>query len=260
MKNFVLMLVAAAVGFVGFQYVENGYELDLNDPFAPKAKTPEELLKSLEKSEAALTAVYENLPNVTPERAGEVGSQELARISSNYQQLGELDITGDLERQAQMSVLRSHYLAVKMLPSMLDPFQCQAKRVMSLRPESEDAAVARILLFCAEHTLNEPDVDQLVKEIGDEANSYEQTNQAIALYSAVAHECWKNGDAESSEKVLESGIERFRNSQGKLQLVTQLIDQGHRQPPEQFMTQAQYRRMQRAMEQGMSGSGVQFRS
>lgn len=260
MKNFFLMLVAAAVGFVGFQYVENGYELDLSQPFAPKSKSPEELLRSLEKSEVALTAVYENLPNVTPEKAGEVGSHELARISANYQQLGDLEITGEMERQAQMSVLRSHFLAAKMLPAMLDSFKCQANRVILLRPESNDAAAAKILLFCAEHTLSTTDADQLVKEIGEEANSYQATNQAIALYSAVAHECWRNGDAESSEKVLESGIERFRESQGKLQLVTQLIDQGHRQPPEQLMTQAQFRRMQRAMEQGMSGSGIQFRS
>ncbi len=253
-----LMLIAGGVGFVGFQYVESGYELDFTQQPLPSVET---IVSSLKHSEKALNDLYADLGKLPPEETGARGSDHIAQIEGDYKLLGKHgDIPTEVEREAQMIVLRSHFLASKLLPSLTESFNCQAKRVVVLRPDTDDAAIARVLLFCANTDLTKPVTKPTLKAVISEAKEHSTTAHAVGLYSMVAHECWKNGHAKSAEKVLECGIAQFRNTPEKMQLVNQLIDQGHRAPPKPSISSAQYVRMQRAMEKGLAGSGVQFRS
>ena len=146
------------------------------------------------------------------------------------------------------------------MPKFRDAFQCQANRVLELRPDSEDAGVARVLLFCSHQALNDTVEVATLGEIATEAHSYESKKQGVGLYSVVAHEFWKNGDKESAEKVLETGIAHYKKCPEKMALVNQMIDQGHREPPEPKLTQAQFKRMERALANSQPTAGIQFRS
>lgn len=260
MKYLMLLLVAGGVGFVGYEFAQNGYELDFSQGFQslPPATS---IVKQLETSEAMLNDVYEDLAYLTPEEAGEKSMRQLADIESNYKLLGQhTDVDTKVEREAQMIVMRSHFLASHMLPTLKEPFANQAKRVMTLRPDSDDAAIAKVLLFCTTHDLESPVDGDLLQEISTEARSFSSASHAVGLYSVVAHECWKNGHADAAEEILSVGIADFKDRPEKIRLVNQLIDQGHREPPKPKLTQAQYKRMQRAMEKALTGAAIQFRS
>jgi hypothetical protein len=248
-----MMLIAGVVGFAGFQMARSGYK-----PTVAK-RSPEQILQLLDESEAALNRVYENLASMSPEEAVSRGMAQIQQIDSSYESLGTYQLNTDTERAAQMSVMRSYYLVQSMMPQWKVSFQAQAKRVISLRPESDDAAIARVLLFCSKHNLTSDAESTLIAAIGDEAKSYGEIRHGVGLYSLVAHEFWKNGQAGSAEKVLSNGIAHYKSHGEKVALVNQLIDQGHRKPPEQKMSQAQFMRMQRALENTSVGAGVQFR-
>ena len=153
-----------------------------------------------------------------------------------------------------MIIVRSHYLASKMLPPVKDEFVSQAKQVIQLRPDSDDAAIAKVLMFCVENNLSDSADESLLEDMASEARSYGAKRQGVGLYSVVAHEFWKNGKVDAAERVLENGIALYRGTNEKMTLVHQMIDQGHRDPPKPKMSQAQFARMQSAMERSFSGA------
>lgn len=253
--TFAMMLTVGAIGFVGLQFVQSDLGLDLTG-----AGSPEQIIARLGESEAALSKVYENLDGMTAEDAVEKAVAQLKQVDSNYESLGNHELETDTERTAQMSVMRSYYLAQSMLPQYKNSFQQLANRIIDLRSETEDAAIARVLLFCSKHDLASPAKKTLLREIAKEAQSYGSAGYGVGLYSIVAHELWKHGKPKSAEKVLETGISHYKSCSEKIKLVHQMIDQGHRDPPKPKMSQTQFKRMQRALANASPAtSAVKFR-
>lgn len=255
---FFLMLIAGVVGFAGYQMARPRYK-----PVV-ETRSPQQILEHLTESETALNWLYENLASILPEDAVAQGTARLQQIHADYDALGLHELDTNTERAAQMCVLRSYYLVQSMMPQYKDSFQSQAASVINLRPETDDAAIARVLLFCSKHDFSSGAESAVLATIGDEAKSYGAIRHGVGLYSVVAHEFWKNGQAASAEKVLQTGIAQYKPHREKVALVNQLINQGHRKPPEQKMSQAQFLRMQRALANTLAGNaaagaGVKFR-
>ena len=255
---FVLALMVCALAFAGLQFAHQR-GCDLVHLLRPKPSI-ESVMKELADAESSLGELYDQLSTLSPDEAIEQATAALDSIKSSYETLGRHDnVSTEVERRAQMISVRSYYLASKMLPPVKEAFLNQAKQVVRLRPESDDAAIARVLIFCAEHDLRESVSDNLLEDMATEARSYATKKHGVGLYSIMAHEFWKNGEAESAEKVLGSGIEEFRGTKEKMTLVNQMIDQGHRNPNESKLTQAQFAHMQRALERSFGeGTGVTY--
>ena len=231
----------------------------------PKKRSVKSIVADLDYSEKKLNTLYETLDKVDPDKAITRSRETLAHIENCYKQLGETcDLPAEVEQKVQMSILRSHYLASKVLPELSATVAEQAEQVMSFRPDTDDAAIANVLLFCAKHDLQQSIKPALLKELQRHAKSFQHKRHGVGLYSAVAHEYWKNGEKESAEKVLTIGIAQYRDSKEKLPLVNQMIDQGHRNPPKPKISNALFARMQRAREKSFSGAAtsgsVKFRS
>lgn len=250
---FLLVFLAGGVGFVGYQFAQQGgFFLANSMQLKPSI---EKVMKDLENVESSLGELYEHLSTLSPEAAIEKSTAALDRIKTSYEILGQHNnVSSEIERRAQMIVVRSHYLASKILPPVEDAFVSQAKQVIQLRPDSDDAAIAKVLMFCVENDLSDSADERLLEDMASEARSYGAERHGVGLYSIVAHEFWKNGKVDAAETVLENGIALYRGTNEKMPLVHQMIDQGHRDPPEPKMSQAQFARMQRAMERMFSGA------
>lgn len=247
---------ALFIGIVGCQYAPSGFDMGMQAAIS----SPKSFIANLDKAENALNEIYEDLDSIEPEEAVKRGMIQLDRLNSNYEALGNFKLETEQEREAQMCVLRSYYLVQSIMPKFTEAFQCQANRVIELRPDSDDAAVARVLLFCSRQKLTDTVEIATLRDIATEAHSYESNKRGVGLYSVVAHEFWKNGNKESAEKVLETGIAHYKKCPEKMALVNQMIDQGHREPPEPKLTQSQFKRMERALANSQPSAGIQFRS
>lgn len=260
MKNLMtllVMLLAGGAGFVAHQYRQTGMPLSIDPP-----QPVEAVMEDLAKSEAKLSELYECSCDYTPEVTVNKYKAELQGLEASYAMLGRHEtLEPEVERASQMIVMRSHFLAAKVLPHLQAPFAEEARRVIELRPDSNDAAVARVLLFCSKHDFQQPANRPFIKSLVSESSSYASNRHAVGLYSVVAHEFWKFGDCKSAEQVLETGIAKYKGTKAKVQLVHQLIDQGHREPPKPKFSQAQFARMQKALANSqVASSAIQFRS
>lgn len=192
----------------------------------------EELLGELQDSENELNKLYKNVGRCNGEETLGLAVAIIDHVRDTYAKLGQAEsVSSDQEQAAQMSSLRSHYLASQMLPDLRDSVVAQADQVIALRPESGDAQIAKVLNICAKLDPCEEVQTETLHTLNTVSRSFDRPRHGVALFSAVAQEYWKNGQPESAEKVLKTGIKTFEDRQEKISLVHQMIDQGHRDPP-----------------------------
>ncbi len=225
----------------------------------------EELIEEMEDSENELDKLYKNIGRVNSDETLELAVAVINHVRGAYAQLGLAEhVSTEQERASQMISLRSHYLASQMLPQLRESVVTQAEQVIALRPESKDAELATILKFCANLDSEEEVKPQTLQTLNSVSQSFDSPRHGVVLFSAVAHEYWKNEQPESAEKVLKAGIKTFEHRQEKITLVHQMIEQGHRDPPNTGrICQDAFKRSENALASAYSGGQtrtVKFRS
>ena len=226
----------------------------------------EQIVAGLKKSEKELNRLYENISKENGEKTLKRVATSIEQIQADYARLGAKEnVASELEQEAQMISLRSHYLASHMIPTFRESVATQADQIMQMRPEGADATIAKVLKFCSKLDLAKEITPRTLRAIGGTARSFASRAQGVALYSMVAQAYWKYGQADSAAKVLKAGIGQYRECKEKMPLVNQMIDQGHCDPPNKGrFCQEAFQRSQKAMESSLSGGSgtkkVKFRS
>ena len=264
MKKFFILTTLSLFVATGCDVVQS-LPIDSSSTAAVDNTVPiSQIMSRLQKSEKELNKLYENLNESNGEKSLAKAAKSLEQIQKNYNLLGDReDLTTENEQEAQMISLRSHYLASQMLPGLQQTVVNQAAQIMQMRPATGDAAIAKVLDFCCGLDLKKKVDLETMKSLVETAKTFPNQAHGVALYSAVAQEYWKNCQCKSAEKVLEFGIKQFKDSPQKTTLVHQMVDQGHRDPPNKGrLCQKAFQRSQRAIEGSLAASSnvMKFRS
>jgi|GEM_PF-4111587 len=265
-----VLLIGMLLALAGCDSIKNVADLEslnqLVEQTMSKTVSADQIMEGLKKAEKELNHLYNNISKENGAKTLERVGSTIERIQADYATLGsQPDLPSELEQEAQMISLRSHYLASQMIPTMRESVVTQANQIMKMRPKSGDATIAKVLKICSKLDLAKEITPRTLRAIGGTARSFASRAQGVALYSMVAQAYWKYGQAESAEKVLKAGISQYRGSKAKMPLVNQMIDQGHRDPPNKGrVCQKAFQRSMRSKESALTAASasnkVKFRS
>lgn len=242
------MIVASTLAFFAHQYVQQN--AGLAGSLQPRSHA--KILDEMRGYQKRLSNLYKATSEI--ESLASDVDQCVAGVDECYEELGSAgNVPQSIEWDAQEVSLVSYYLAARFSPTFDESFQDQAQQIIEIRPSHQDAVMARMLVYCKE-VLDNPFGKSELRELAREASSYSKPAQGVALYSYVAQELWGAGQKENAEAVLESGMKLYKGRPSRLKLVNQLIDQGHRPPPEPKYTQAQHNALIRAFERSATTS------
>ena len=233
----VAVIVAAGLAFGAHQYVQqNG---DVAQLFTLQPRPHEQILDDMRGYQKRLAKLCSQETSEIEALVADV-ERCVAGIDECYEELGCAEaVPQSSEWAAQQISLGSYYLAAKFSPTFAECFHDQARQIIDIRPSHQDALQARILVYCQD-ALDKPFGKAELRQLAREASSYPKPVHGVTLYSYVAQELWSAGQAKSAEAVLESGMKLYKGQPSRMKLVRQLIDQGHRRPPQPTFTQQQY--------------------
>lgn len=249
---FVALLLAIGIGLIVGPYLPGGSKVTglLSHIKLESAPRPlEQIAAEMSRAEKGLDGLYVQARSSAAYTVVNRVEQLLEIVNNGYEELGRIEhLPKEAEVAAQMTILRSHFLASKVIPAYASVFESLVDQVIEIRPQSNDAAEAHILRFCHKHELHKPMQPKTLKDVKEMAIVFQQPWHGIMAYSVIASELWSNGQPKSAERVLTEGIAAFKGQRGQTHLVHQLVEQGHRPPPKPSITQKQFKALMRAAE------------
>lgn len=150
--------------------------------------------------------------------------------------------------EARRIALRSAYAAARVDRVRYGRvFETLAASLVEDIPGSEDAAQADYFRIHLRYDLSRPIRTDLHRDLEAFAETYPDSPHAAALFSAVSSELWQNNQVQSAAAVLERGIELLAGKPGVARLVNELVEQGHRKPPEPRYNEKSFKAYLRAV-------------
>ena len=184
-------------------------------------------------------------------RSGTTGTQEQSTEIGRYvQRMMELRTqVRDSDGTSERSLLHALFAAAKVCPAdYRAPFEQLVEQTVTDTADDDIAAEARVLEFLVKHPLQTVVTQDVVNDLREFARSYPRSAWGISLFSAASSRLWLAKQAESAEQVLTMGLQMYEQHPGRVELVKQLIDQGHRPPPKCQISEAEYWAKERAVD------------
>ena len=221
---------------------------------------PEELLSQMAEAEKTLADTYDHASDLTPDAIVKLATDNIGVVAESYEQLGCCaEVPLPMEQEAQVISMRCQYLASKLIPQYASNLNDQAEQIVAIRPGTDHAAMATMLMYCGKYEMDGPLPYEARVEFDEQVQQFSDSRHGVWMASFVAQELWNHGQTNSAKQVLEHSIELFKNDRNRIRLVNQLIDQGHRPPPKPKVSAEMYARMLKACEAVQNSKKTQFR-